>query len=145
MALIHAIILRDALRSTDATEAENLVLAVDLATREQLTPIFDNTVGFTRHRLAEIDADISGIPYRTDDPGWAMSTLFYAAAHRDSEVLRAYLDVASVLASPEQSLSAPGMVPRVLEHGSNVPRYFLPGPSRAELLSTLNRSSSILV
>ena len=113
--------------------------------RREVAPLFDATVGFTRHRLAEIDADIAGVPYVTDDPGWAMSNALYAAAHRDPEVLRAYLDVASVLAMPQQALAAPGLGAKVMTLGMNVPRYFRPGPTRAELLSTLRESQPVLL
>jgi hypothetical protein len=145
MGLIHAVALRDALRSNDPARAENLVLAFDLATQEKLVPIFEATVGFTRHRLAEIEADIAGDSYRTDDPRWVMSSAFYAAAHRDPDVLRGYLDVVGVLAMPEQALSAPGLMQKVMERGTEQPRYFLPGPDRAEFLATLAQSGSVLV
>ena len=68
-----------------------------------------------------------------------MSNALYAAAHRDPDVLRAYLDVATALALPEQALSAPGLGEKVMTLGANMPRYFQPGPSRAELLAALRQ------
>jgi len=35
-------------------------------------PWLSDTVAFDRHRLAEIDAQIAGRPYETDDPGWLL-------------------------------------------------------------------------
>jgi 2-polyprenyl-6-methoxyphenol hydroxylase-like FAD-dependent oxidoreductase len=140
--LIHARVLRDTLRS-HSTDAEDLVQAFQDATAREIAPLFDATVAFTRHRLAEIDADIAGIPYVTDDAGWAMSNALYAAAHRDPQVLRAYLDVASALAQPQQALSVPGLGQKVMQLGMNAPRYFRPGPTRAEFLSTLQESQPV--
>jgi len=138
--LIHARVLRDVLRSTRSEQAEELVREFEDATRRDVAPLFDASVTFTRHRLAEIDADIAGVPYVTDDPGWGMSNALYAAAHRDPDVLRAYLDVAAALALPEQALSAPGLGEKVMTLGTNTPRYFRPGPTRTEFLSTLRQA-----
>ena len=137
--LIHARVLRDVLRSVDAGDPEELVQAFQEATQREVAPLFDASVTFTRHRLAEIDADIAGVPYVTDDPGWGMSNALYAAAHRDPDVLRAYLDVAAALALPEQALSTPGLGEKVMTLGANMPRYFQPGPSRAEFLAALRQ------
>ena len=137
--LIHARVLRDVLRTNDSAQAEQLVRAFDDATRRDVAQLFDASVTFTRHRLAEIDADIAGVPYVTDDPGWGMSNALYAAAHRDPDVLRAYLDVAAALALPEQALSAPGLGEKVMTLGATMPRYFQPGPTRREFLTALRQ------
>ena len=137
--LIHARVLRDVLRSVDSAERRrSLVRAFDDATRREVAPLFDASVTFTRHRLAEIDADIAGVPYVTDDPGWAMSNALYAAAHRDPDVLRAYLDVAAALALPEQALSAPGLGEKVMtaggEHAAVLPAGADPARSSSQHL-----------
>lgn len=134
--LVQARVLRDVLRSEDAG-APDLVTAFDDATQREVTPLFEAAVAFSRHRLAEIEADIAGVPYRTADVGWNIGTALYSAAHRDPDVLRAYLEVASVLAMPEQALAAPGLIGKVMGLGMDTPRYFLPGPTRSELVSAM--------
>ena len=140
--LLHALTLRDVLRSHSADAPEDLVLAFDEATRREVTPLFDASLAFTRHRLAEIEADVAGEPYVTGDPGWAMSNALYAAAYQDPDVLRAYLEVASALAMPQQALAAPGLGEKVMRLGMNTPRYFRPGPSRTELVGALSRTTA---
>lgn len=137
--LIHARVLRDTLRAESISSPDGFTLAFDEATRREVVPLFDAAVAFTGHRLAEIEADIAGVPYRTAEVGWNIGTALYAAAHRNPDVLRAYLDVASALALPEQTLAGPGLIEKVMALAMNTPRYFLPGPSRAELLDCLAR------
>ena len=82
-----------------------------------------------RHRPAR--------PYEPAEPRWAGAKALFAAALRDPAMLRAYLSVASFLATPDEVFATPGLRDRVLELGGSAPRYPLPGPSRAELLEVL--------
>lgn len=144
--LLHAQSLRDVLRTTDlaSRDAGELVCAFDDATRRDITPLIDASVKFTRHRLADIDADINGRPPDRSDPAWAGSMAVYAAAHRDPDVLRAYVEIANLLAPPEQALAAPGLMAKVMQHGAGASSYFLPGPTRAELLQVLAGEPALL-
>ena len=142
--LLHACSLRNVLRTTscEPRDREKLVRDFHAATTTDVEPYLSATVAFTRHRLAEIEADIAGEPYRTDDVGWARSTALFVAAHRDPDVLRAYLDVATMIRLPEQALSvAPGLMDKVVALGMGGPRYPLAGPTRADLLAALDISS----
>jgi hypothetical protein len=96
-----------------------------------------STPGTDRHRLAEIDADIAGVPYRPDDPRWAVSKAMFAASRHDQDIARAYGDLAAVLATPDEVLAAPGLLDRVIALGADAPQYPLPGPTRAELLAAV--------
>ena len=68
--LLHARLLRDLLREVDPEEHEKLARRFDEADRAAVEPLYRVTLWYDRHRLAEIDADIAGVPYRTDDQRW---------------------------------------------------------------------------
>ena len=106
-------------------------------TQATVGPLFRSTLEFDRHRLAEINGEITGEPYRPADPAWEVSKALYAAAARDPDVLRAYTAVAALIALPREALAAPGLVDTVMALGTGAPRYPAPGPARAELLDAL--------
>jgi 2-polyprenyl-6-methoxyphenol hydroxylase-like FAD-dependent oxidoreductase len=136
-ALIHARVLRDVLREVDAAEHDKLARRFDEATARTVEPLYRATNNYDRHRLAEIDGDIAGVPYRTDDLAWLGAKALFAAALRDPDALRANTSIASLLATPDEVFASPGLRDRVLALGMTAPRYPLPGPSRAELLGAL--------
>src|SRR4030095_2922629 len=70
MALIHARLLRDLLRDTDPEHHEKLARRFDETTAKVIEPLYRTTLWSDRHRLAEIDADVAGRPYRPDDQRW---------------------------------------------------------------------------
>ena len=131
--LLHAVALRDLLRDVGPDDAERLVRAFDGVTEDAITPWYRATLAFDRHRLAEVDADIAGTPYRTADPSWAMGKALYGAALRDPDVLRAHASIVSLLAMPQEALAHPGLVERVVSLGANTPRYPEWGPAHADL------------
>ena len=45
----------------------------DEETAATVAPYRTRPLSFDRHRLAEIDADVAGVPYQPDDPAWAMT------------------------------------------------------------------------
>ena len=136
IALYHGRVLRDVLRTTDLADHETFARAFDQATLRTVEPLYRMTVGYDNHRLAEIDADIAGTPYRTDDRAWLVGKAMAAASTADPEVARGYAEVSSLLATPPEVLARPGLLDRVLAH-AGAPAYPLPGPSRAELLAAL--------
>jgi pimeloyl-ACP methyl ester carboxylesterase/2-polyprenyl-6-methoxyphenol hydroxylase-like FAD-dependent oxidoreductase len=135
--LLHSVLLRDVLRKTSPSDAIALVRAFDAATEEVVTPWYQATRAFDRHRLAEIDADLAGLPYRTPDAGWAMTTALHAAALRDPDALRAQVDIVSMLAMPPQALAAPGVLERVIALGANAPRYPEDAPRHDQLVAAV--------
>ncbi|MEV6492722.1 FAD-dependent oxidoreductase [Actinoplanes sp. NPDC051633] len=139
-AIIHARVLRDVLRETGAAEHDKLVRRFDEATARTVEPLYRATTGFDAHRLAEIDGDIAGVPYRTDDRRWAGAKALFAAALRDQDVLRAYVSVGSFLTTPDEVFADPALRDRIFALGLTAPRYPLPGPSRAGLLAAISRS-----
>jgi 2-polyprenyl-6-methoxyphenol hydroxylase-like FAD-dependent oxidoreductase len=131
--MLHACELRDTLRRVAPSEAFEFATAWHDATTETVEPYFRDTLTFDRHRLAEIDAQIAGLPYETDDPAWLLGQALANSTAKDPELLRAYLEIVSLLARGVDVLSRPGVAERVLELGTDGEPF--PGPTRAELLA----------
>jgi hypothetical protein len=114
-----------------------LAYAHDEMTQERVTPWYQNTVRLDRARLEEIDAAIEGRPGPdgAGEPVSAGSALPVAMLY-DADVFRAYLDIISMLAPPEEVLARPGLTDRIMAAaaGRDAPAL---GPSRAELLKML--------
>ena len=140
-ALLHALVLRGVLRETGPDEHDKLVRRFDEATTRTVEPLYRGTHAFDTHRLAEIAGDVAGTPYRPADPRWLGGKAMFAAALRDPDVLRAYMAVASFIATPDQVLATPGLRERVMALGMSAPQYPLPGASRAELLEAVNAAA----
>lgn len=104
--LMHARILRDVLHDA-SSDPSDVVAAVDAEVTEQVGPYVQSTMQFTRHRLAEMSADIAGIPYQTDDPSWPMTTTLLNGADRDPVLARAAGCIAGLLASAPEVFSDP--------------------------------------
>jgi 2-polyprenyl-6-methoxyphenol hydroxylase-like FAD-dependent oxidoreductase len=140
--LRHARCLRDVLRETgagdpDAQDPDKLVRRFAEATESLVEPLYRATVWYDRHRLAEIDADVAGVPYDTDDPRWAVSNATFAAALADSQIARAYLSLSGFLNTPDELFAQPGLLDRVMSLAAGAPTYPLPGPTRHELLRAI--------
>lgn len=135
--LLHAGCLRDVLRDVDPGDPEKLVRRFDEVTAAVAEPLYRMTLGFDRHRLAEIDADIAGTPYQTDDKRWKVTKATFAASLVDQDIARAYHSLASLLATPDELFAEPGLLDRVMKLGAGAPNYPLPGPTRQELLAAV--------
>jgi 2-polyprenyl-6-methoxyphenol hydroxylase-like FAD-dependent oxidoreductase len=135
--LVHARVLQRLLREVEPAEAEKLVRRFDEATATEVEPLYRATHAFDRHRLAEMDGDASGIPYETDDPGWAMTRALAAAGAVDPDALRLGTTIGSLLATPAQLFADRAVAARIMQLGAGAPQYTLPGPDRAGLLAAL--------
>jgi 2-polyprenyl-6-methoxyphenol hydroxylase-like FAD-dependent oxidoreductase len=133
-ALLHAVCLRDVLREVGTADHDALIRRWNEATDAELGPWVSDTLEFDRHRLAEIDAQIAGVPYETDDQAWKLGSALRGAAASDPDLLRSALSVAGVLARGVDVFSWPGIFDKVLAAGTPDPP---PGPTRVELLATL--------
>lgn len=133
--LIHAVALRDLLRRHDLDDPVSFALAWHDTTVEEVEPYYRDTLTFDRHRLGEIEAQIEGVPYETDDPAWAIGKAMGAASGKDPDILRAFVELGSLLALPDDVIGRPGLVDRALQlGGAGAGAEPLPGPSRADLL-----------
>ena len=130
---IHAVGLRDLLHDMP-TGSGRLQQQWHDATMATAEPWYRSTLAFDEGRLAEIDALLEGRPFEPT-PEFEIGKALRAAAGKDPEMLRAVLDLAGVLALPEQVLGRPGVFERVVEFGSGWRDEQLPGPSRDELVA----------
>jgi 2-polyprenyl-6-methoxyphenol hydroxylase-like FAD-dependent oxidoreductase len=135
--LAHACGLRDVLRDVGTDDHDKLVRRFHEWTTAALQPLYRATLWYDQHRLAELDADAAGVPYRTDDATWARSLAIIAAGHADPGIARAYLLLGSLLATTEEVFAEPGLTERIIELGGHAPTYPLPGPRRSELLAAV--------
>jgi 2-polyprenyl-6-methoxyphenol hydroxylase-like FAD-dependent oxidoreductase len=135
--LMHAVALRDLLRSQGGNDAFELSLAWRDVTEATVAPYVRDTLAFDRHRLAEMEAQIAGTPYETDDAAHHLGRALAGSATRDPDLLRGYLEVVSMLGRGVDVLSRPGVAERALELVRADPPEPFPGPARAELVALL--------
>jgi 2-polyprenyl-6-methoxyphenol hydroxylase-like FAD-dependent oxidoreductase len=138
--LIHAQALRDLVRDHGLDDPLAFAIAWHDLTAERVEPFYRDTLTFDRHRLAEIDAQIAGVPYETDDPSWAIGRGLAAASGSDPGVLRGFVEITGLLARPDEVLARPGVLDKVLA-AAELPAKPAPGPSRAELLQIVGAPS----
>jgi 2-polyprenyl-6-methoxyphenol hydroxylase-like FAD-dependent oxidoreductase len=132
LALLHAICLRDTLRKVELGDAVELAREWNEATATTVEPYVSDTLNFDRHRLAQIDAQIAGEPYETDDPSWNLGQALRGWASCDPDLLRAATSIGNLLARGVDVFAQPGIVDKVLALGSpDQP----PGPTRDELVA----------
>jgi 2-polyprenyl-6-methoxyphenol hydroxylase-like FAD-dependent oxidoreductase len=130
--MMHAAALRTLLRDGPAGDARAQAVRWAALTDETVEGFVADTLSFDRHRLAEIEAAIEGRPYETDDVGWALGGALATSALHDPELLRGFLDVASINERGVDVLSRPGLAERAITLADPTPA---PGPDRAELLA----------
>jgi len=130
--LVHAAALRSLLREVPLDDARALALRWQELTVEHVEPHFASTLTFDRHRLAEIEAIMEGRPYEPDDIGWTLTKALEGSMTKDPDLLRGFMEIASLLDTGENVLSRPGMAEKAMALADLTP---LPGPDRAELLS----------
>jgi flavin-dependent dehydrogenase len=138
MGLLHGVILRDSVRAVGVGEPHELAMAFDAATQTTVEPWYRATLDFDRHRLAEIEAQIAGLPYATDDRAWHLTKCLEAAAGRDPELLRGMLGIVGVLDLPDEVFSRPGFAERVVSVGEPWLGEAPLGPNRAELVEMMS-------
>jgi 2-polyprenyl-6-methoxyphenol hydroxylase-like FAD-dependent oxidoreductase len=139
--LVHAVALRDTLRDVGLGDLRELALAFDRATAVEVEPWYRATLAFDRHRLAEIEAEMAGERYETDDPAWHLSKCLDGAASRDPDLLRGLLGIVGLLDTPEAVFSRPGFVERVVSIGEPLIGQARPGPTRAELVEIMRAAA----
>jgi 2-polyprenyl-6-methoxyphenol hydroxylase-like FAD-dependent oxidoreductase len=135
--LLHAVALRDVLRSTGLDDPAGLAAAWEQATATTVAPWVDSTLWFDRHRLAEIDAQIAGEPYEPGDPLWEFTQALGVASFQDPDLLRSTIRVASMVTSITDEYGRDDVRERALALGAGWRDAPSMGPSRAGLLATL--------
>ncbi|MGY1602893.1 FAD-dependent oxidoreductase [Geodermatophilus sp. SYSU D00815] len=135
--VIHARAVQQVLREVDLADADKVARRVDDVTAATVEPLYRATVAFDRHRLAELAGEVSGRPYETDDPGWAMTKALTAAALVDPDARRLLARLSLLVEPASQVLADPAVVARIRSLAAGAPRYPLPGPGRAEVLAAI--------
>ncbi|MEO5840055.1 MAG: FAD-dependent oxidoreductase [Acidimicrobiales bacterium] len=140
IALTHAVALRDLLRQQrddgDLHDPVALARRWGNVTETTVGPIYNDTLRTDRHRLAQIDAEIAGRPYVTDDPSWISNQTLAYGAGRDPELLRAMVDLIALLAPPAEVFARHAVIAGMKAYAGHAPDPS-PGPSRAEFLGLL--------
>lgn len=118
-----------------------LAAAHDQMSEERVVPWYRQTVALDRARNREIDASIAGeAPAAApgsdgmDSPAWAQ---IQVAMLYDADVFRAFLEILSVLALPEQIMARPGFASHLAEAAAGREPFTIPGPARADVLRSL--------
>jgi 2-polyprenyl-6-methoxyphenol hydroxylase-like FAD-dependent oxidoreductase len=111
-----------------------LALAQDAMTETHVTPWYRDTAAFDHTRIAQIDAAIHGrsVPRPTSPDGAFRVAMLY-----DADLFRAGIEIASLLALPQEVLARPGVMNRIMEVAGTHEAVVPPGPSRSELLRML--------
>ncbi len=113
ISLLHVCLLRDLLRETDLGSRLELVRRWDECTQREIMPVVEETLRTSAHRLAQIEAQIAGVPYAPEDPSWSFAQSLAAAARSDPVVLRAMLDVAAMVTPGADVAARPDIRARI--------------------------------
>ena len=133
--MMHAQLLRDCLRSVGTDSPADLHEAFSEATARVVEPWYRATLGFDRHRLAEMRALAAGRTYEPEDPMFGLAKAMRASVTNDPDCFRNFIDVAGVLATPEEVLARPGSLDKFVEHGGDWRERPAFGPTREELVA----------
>lgn len=129
--LMQAVALRDHLRAGDIGDATGFAAGWQTTTDERVGPFYEDTLEFDRHRLAQIECQIAGTTYTTDDPSWSFASALGSVAAADPDLLRAHIDIVALLDRGVDVAGRPGVMERVIELApSAAPK---PGPDRSAL------------
>jgi flavin-dependent dehydrogenase len=137
---LHALALRDLLRERERGGLDDPLATAsrwDQLTEETVAPLVRDTLRFDRHRLAQIDAQVEGRPYVTDDDAWNLSVAMAVGSAHEPDLLRALVDIANVLATGDEVRARPDVIAASDPYLGQTPEP-MPGPSRAEFLALLD-------
>lgn len=138
LGLLHAVNLRDHLRDHPLDDPVEWSLSWDRRTSEHVEPFYRETLRADRHRLRQIEAEIEGDTYESDDPAVQFLEALPVAMLREPAALRAFLDYFMLHRLMDDIMTDTAFVTRVIEMGQNPEPA--PGPSRSELLALIGPS-----
>ncbi len=130
---VHAEALRDVLHDLPADPIA-LQRQWHDATLASAEPWYRGTLSFDEGRLDEIASLLEDRAFEPT-PEFEIGKALQAAGGKDPELLRAFIEMAGVIALPEEILSRPGLFEQVVALGSGWRDERLPGPSREELVA----------
>jgi 2-polyprenyl-6-methoxyphenol hydroxylase-like FAD-dependent oxidoreductase len=130
--IVHAQLLRQVVRDHLGDPA-GFARAWDECTEQQVAPFYWNQIRSDRSRLAEMTALREG---RTAKPDGSLMSRLAAAAPYDADLFRAFLEIVTCLALPQQVFQRPGIRERI--ERSDHQAAPVPGPDRKQLLNLLS-------
>ena len=140
LGLVHAVALRDLLRKTEADDPGRLATDWAEVTSATVEPWFRSTLNYDRHRLAEIQADIDGRPYASEDEEWNLIKGLETLSSVDGDILRANLEVGMVLRTPAEVFADEELVGLLGERLGDETAPM--GPDRSQVLAALAGSDN---
>lgn len=132
---IQACVLRDVLAG-DANSPRELAEAYHEACGRHVEPWVEATLRFDRHRLAQMQAEIEGVPYAPADQSWSMTTALLRGAAKDPVLARAASRIGAMLALPPEVFADPQVRERIGPFTGST-SHPTSGPSRADLLQVI--------
>jgi len=138
--MLHALTLRDVLRAVGLDNPGAFTEAFYAETAATVEPWYRATLATDRFRLGEIESGIDGEAYDPQDPQYELQRALGAASRVDPDCLRAVLDIALVLRTPNEVFAKDGLRDKTLRLGSDWRQEELLGPSREELLALVAES-----
>jgi 2-polyprenyl-6-methoxyphenol hydroxylase-like FAD-dependent oxidoreductase len=135
--LTQARVLRDVLREVGTERRERLVTRFAEACDAEVSPLYRRTLDYDRARMAELQADIAGVPHPPADPDWSVSRALAALSVQDPGILRAHARMLSHILEPSAALDEPEVRARLDELAPAVPRYASTTPTRAQVLGAI--------
>jgi 2-polyprenyl-6-methoxyphenol hydroxylase-like FAD-dependent oxidoreductase len=127
---MHAVELREAIRDVGVADGRSLALRFEERAAREVEPWYRDTLQFDRHRLAEIEADMAGRTYTSDEPSWSLGRALAASVQHDPDLLRSYLEIVTVQTRGVEVLARPGIAQKALRLATY---ETLPGPDRTGL------------
>ena len=116
-----------------------LALAHDSMTEKRVTPWYRNTVELDRRRIALFNAFLEGRPEpQPADAQARIADALTVAMMYDADLFRAWLEIRSVQALPQEIMARPGVVDRIMQVANTHEAVIPPGPSREALLRMLH-------
>ena len=136
-----AVALRDAVVDSDGQGSLAVTSRYAALLDARVAPYVEATIGFGRHRVAQLAVEAAGRPYVTADRAWLGSTALLAGARGDPVLLRAHSMIASMSALPAEVFADPETLDRVGRWFGASP-YPPDRPGRAALVEALDRTPS---
>jgi flavin-dependent dehydrogenase len=133
--MLHGLTLRNVLRAAGLDNPAAFTETFNAETAAKIEPWFRATLATDRFRLGEIESGIDGEAYDPQDPRYELQRALGTASRVDPDCLRAVLDIALVLRTPDEVFAADGLRDKALRLGSHWRQEEPIGPTRDELLA----------
>ena len=131
---MHALALRDLLRSAPLDDPFKFAVAWDEVTNATVEPWYRSTLSYDRSRLADIEAGIRGETY-VGSAEWNMTRALMHAVMESPECLRGFISIVTLFRLPEDVFTDPAIAAKVASVGQSWRDVPSLGPTREQLLA----------